>query len=41
VPDFNENLNDYQAVDNSAIKDKLGELLANDCALAKEYHRQR
>jgi hypothetical protein len=41
VPDFKENLNNYPAVDNSAIKDKLGELLANDCALAKEYHRQR
>jgi len=27
VPDFKEHLNDYRAVDNSAIKDKLGELL--------------
>ena len=41
VPDFNENLNDYQAVDNSAIKDKLGELLDGDCNMAWDYHNKR
>jgi uncharacterized protein (TIGR00661 family) len=41
LPDFKVYLNDYRAVDNSAIKDKLGELLDNKCGLAKEYHRRR
>ena len=41
VPDFKAHLNDYRAVDNSAIKDKLGELLDDNCAMAKEYHRRR
>jgi UDP:flavonoid glycosyltransferase YjiC (YdhE family) len=41
VPDFKENLNDYRATDNSAIQDKLGELLDSDCRLAKEYHFKR
>ena len=41
LPDFKVYLNDYRAVDNSAIKDKLGELLDNNCGLAKEYHRRR
>ena len=41
VLDFNENLNDYQAVDNSAIQNKLAELLDNNCARAKEYHLKR
>jgi len=41
VPDFKENLNDYQAVDNSAIKDKLGELLDDSCVLARDYHHRR
>jgi len=41
VPDFKEYLNDCRAVDNSAIKEKLGELLDNNCAMAKEYHRKR
>ena len=40
-PDFKANLNDYRAVDNSAIKAKLAELLDNNCAMAKEYHRRR
>jgi tRNA G37 N-methylase TrmD len=30
VPDFKESLNDYRAVDNSAIKDKLGELMSTE-----------
>ena len=41
VPDFKVHLNDYRAVDNTAIKDKLGELLADNCALARDYHRLR
>ena len=41
VPDFKMNLNDNRAVDNSAIKDKLGELLVNNCLMAKEYHRRK
>jgi hypothetical protein len=41
VPDFKANLNDYRAMDNSAIKAKLAELLDNNCAMAKEYHRRR
>ena len=41
VPDFKKKLNDYRAIDNSAIKDKLEELLADDCELAKEYHLKR
>jgi UDP:flavonoid glycosyltransferase YjiC (YdhE family) len=41
VSDFKKNLNDYRAVDNSAIKDKLEELLGDNCALAREYHRRR
>jgi hypothetical protein len=27
--------------DNRAIKEKLDELLADDCALAHEFHRRR
>jgi uncharacterized protein (TIGR00661 family) len=41
VPDFQEYLNTYQAVDNSAIKGQLGELLDDGCALARDYHRRR
>lgn len=41
VPDFKKNLDDYRAVDSSAIKDKLGELLVNNCLMAKEYHRRK
>jgi len=41
LPDFEENLAGYLAGDNSQIKAKLDELLKNDCALAKEYHRNR
>lgn len=41
VPDFRANLNGYRAADNSAIKAKLEELLANDCELAWDYHRRR
>ena len=41
VPDFRENLSAYNAVDNSAIKDKLEELLRDNCALARDYHHRR
>ena len=41
LPEFEEKLNDYHAADNSAIKAMLGELLENNCALAKEYHFRR
>jgi hypothetical protein len=36
-----KNLNQYAAADNSAIQSKIDELLADDCALARQYHRQR
>ena len=41
LPDFVENLKTYQAQDNSAIKARLGELLDDDCALARQFHRKR
>ena len=41
VPDFVENLKTYQAQGNSAIKARLGELLDDDCALARQFHRKR
>jgi uncharacterized protein (TIGR00661 family) len=41
LPDFKENLTGYRAEDNSQIKAKLEELLKDDCAMAKEYHRKR
>ena len=41
LPDYKENLKDYPAADNSAIKDKLGELLDDQCALARAFHRRR
>ena len=41
ITDFEEKLNEYHAADNSAIKAKLGELLKDNCALVKTYHRRR
>lgn len=41
IPDFAENLKTYQAQDNSAIKARLTELLADNCALAGDFHRKR
>jgi uncharacterized protein (TIGR00661 family) len=41
LPDFVENLKTYQAQDNSAIKARLAELLDDDCALARQFHRKR
>ena len=34
-------MKDYEAGDNRAIKEKLDELLENDCALARRFHDQR
>lgn len=41
LPDYAARLADYQAADNSAIQAKLDELLADRCALAREFHRRR
>ena len=41
LADFKEALKDYTVVDNNAIKDKLGELLDDDCALVRDYRRRR
>jgi uncharacterized protein (TIGR00661 family) len=41
LPDFAENLKTYQVQDNSAIKARLAELLAHNCALARDFHRKR
>ena len=41
LPDFAENLKTYQAKDNSAIKARLAELLADNCALARDFHGRR
>lgn len=41
IPDFAENLESYQARDNSAIKARLAELLADNGALARDFHAKR
>lgn len=41
LPDYEERLSQYLAGDNSAIKAKLDELLADDCALARQFHAAR
>ena len=41
LPDFEKKLDDYRAADNSAIKDKLDELLENNCASARAFHFRR
>ena len=41
LPDYEEKLNDYHAVDNKAIKAMLAELLDNNCELVKAYHFRR
>jgi uncharacterized protein (TIGR00661 family) len=41
LPDFVENLKTYQAKDNSAIKARLAELLADNCSLARDFHGRR
>lgn len=41
LSDYRERLREYQAGDNSQIKAKLDELLADGCALAREFHQRR
>ena len=41
LPDYQKQLEQYQAADNRAIKAKLDELTADDCALARLYHARR
>jgi uncharacterized protein (TIGR00661 family) len=41
IPDYAERLQAYEASGNEAIKGKLDELLANDCALARQFHELR
>jgi uncharacterized protein (TIGR00661 family) len=41
VPDFASRLEAYDPGDNTAIKEKLDELLADDCALARQFHEGR
>jgi len=41
VQDYAETLQSYTSTDNSAIKEKLDALLADNCALAKEFHFKR
>jgi uncharacterized protein (TIGR00661 family) len=41
VPEYAERLKDYEAGDNRAIKEKLDQLLADDCSLAREFHEKR
>jgi uncharacterized protein (TIGR00661 family) len=41
VQDYAEELQSYTSTDNSAIMEKLDALLADNCALAKEFHFKR
>jgi uncharacterized protein (TIGR00661 family) len=41
IPDYARAVANYPAADNSAITQKLDELLADNGALAREYHRRR
>ncbi len=41
LSDYRERLKDYRPGDNSEIKSKLDELLADDCALAWRFHELR
>ena len=41
VREYAERLQDYEAGDNRAIKDKLDDLLRDDCALARRFHEER
>ena len=41
LPEYQSSLKHYPAQDNSSILTKLDDLLANDCALAHEYHDKR
>jgi uncharacterized protein (TIGR00661 family) len=41
LPDFANRLQEYQPTDNRAIHAKLDELLADGCALARDFHERR
>ncbi len=41
LPDYRDRLTDYAASDNREIKAKLDELLADDCALLRDFHEHR
>ncbi len=41
IPEYREALTGYEHQDNSKIKAKLDELLADDCKLLKEFHRKK
>jgi uncharacterized protein (TIGR00661 family) len=41
LPDYERRLAEYRAGDNSEIKRKLDQLLADDVALARQFHRAR
>jgi uncharacterized protein (TIGR00661 family) len=41
LPDYESRLAEYAPGDNSEIKEKLNELLADGCALAREFHAKR
>jgi uncharacterized protein (TIGR00661 family) len=41
LPEYRERLAGRRTSDNREIKDKLDELLADDCALAREFHEKR
>jgi uncharacterized protein (TIGR00661 family) len=41
VPDYRERLEEYASSDSREIKAKLDELLAADCALARDFYRAR
>ena len=41
LPRYGEALERYPRGDNSAILAKVDELLADDCALAREFHARR
>ena len=41
LPDYGSNLEDYRAEGNHAIKAMLGELLADNCLQAREFHNKR
>ena len=41
VDDYAEALQSYTPTDNSAIMEKLDALLADNCALAREFHLKR
>ena len=41
LPEYRERLNDYPRQGNGAIMAKLDELLAGDCALAREFYDRR